>query len=256
MLFDTHAHYNDRRFTNAEEYITAARQGGVSRILNVGYDIPSSRASVKFTRQHDFMYASAGIHPHYVGKIRDEKATLAALAEILANPKAVALGECGLDYYRDLSPRDVQRYWFERQIELAISLDLPIIVHCREADGDCFDIVCRYPMARGVFHSFSGSAEMARQLTRRGWHLSFSGTLTYKNAEQVRAAFKATPTDKIMVETDCPYLSPHPMRGQTNHSGYLHYTAQMGADLLGMEFEEFARLSTENAVRLFGIGEE
>ena len=250
-LFDTHAHYDDNRYnSDADSVIRAAFSAGVGYILNAGCDVASSLASVDFAERFGNIYASAGVHPHSAKSMTDD--TIDILRAIARHPKVVAIGECGLDYYRGLSPRDVQRIGFEAQLELAVELDMPVIVHCRDAIGDTLDTVRRYDL-RGVFHSFSGSIEVARELVERGWYLSFAGPLTYKNATNLRDVFRTVPRERLLIETDCPYLTPEPKRGQRNDSSLLVHIAKVGAELLGMNLDDFVELTTENAKRLFNI---
>lgn len=269
LIFDSHAHYFDRRFEQeyeggADALLKSIYPSQVSRIINVGTDCNSSRRAIAQAAKYEEMYVAAGIHPgdcHYVADIDAELADLRSLLEnkeTRAQNKIVAIGEIGLDYhfesYGDI-PMDKGReqYFFEKQMELARKLDLPVIIHDREAHGDCFETVLKYPEVKGVFHSYSGSAEMARELTKRGWYISFSGTLTFKNAAQVRKAALAVPRDQLLIETDCPYLAPHPMRGKMNHSGLLSYTLGALAELWECSREDAAKATFENANRLFKL---
>ena len=258
--FDSHAHYNDERFD--EEYpggraqvIADARAAGVEAILNAGTDPASSAASVALAEQYPFFYASAGIHPGDSRRITDEEIPVAldAIRRIAAHPKCVAIGEIGLDYHWDPDGKVRQSALFDAQLSMAEELRMPVIIHDRDAHGDCFDIVRAHPNVIGVFHSFSGSAEMARQLVQMGWYISFSGPITYKNAHKVREAAAAVPHDRILTETDAPYLPPVPHRGELNYSGYLPYTVRAIAEVSGITEEEAAERTFENAARLFGI---
>lgn len=268
-LFDSHAHYFDARFEREAEGGADAILRGilpepVSRILNVGTNCRNSRLAVRQAAVYDGMYAAVGIHPEDCHYEADADAALGELRELLGTPesrrrdKIVALGEIGLDYhyanYGEI-PLDKARqmYYFEAQLRMAQELELPVIIHNREAHGDCFETVLRHPGVRGVFHSYSGSAELARELTRRGWYLSFSGTLTFRNASRVREAAQAVPHDRLLVETDAPYLAPHPMRGRLNHSGYLQYTVGVLAGLWGCSPQQAAEQTARNAVALFGL---
>lgn len=268
-IFDSHAHYFDRRFAaevegGAEAILAEIMPNPVSYILNVGTDLKSSELAIRQARRHEGMYAAVGIHPgdcHYLGDVEESLTALRALlgdAESRRANKIVAIGEIGLDYhfesYGDI-PMDREREmrFFRAQMELARELSLPVIIHDREAHGDCFEMVLEYPEVKGVFHSFSGSAEMARELTRRGWHISFSGTLTFKNAERVRAAARAVPRELLLIETDAPYLAPHPMRGRLNHSGLLIHTLETLADVWDCTPEEAASVTAHNAKTLFHI---
>lgn len=263
MFFDSHAHYWDRRFGSEWEGGAAAllshlfSEGQITGVVNVGTNADTSRLAAEQAAPYPSMYFAAGLHPEDCRDAADLSAEYRAIEELLVGSggKGVALGEIGLDYhYEDGAPRERQIEVFCAQLELAQRMELPVIVHDREAHGDCFDTVCRYPAVRGVFHSYSGSAEMARDLCRRGWYISFSGTVTFKNAARVREAAAAVPRDRLLIETDCPYLAPHPHRGELNHSGLLPYTAAAIAALWDCTPEEVGRQTAENARRLFGIG--
>ncbi len=258
--FDSHAHSNDGRFD--EEYpggmaqaIEDARAVGVEAILNAGTDPLSSAASLALAERYPFFYASCGIHPGDSRRIADEEipAALDAIRRLAAHEKCVAIGEIGLDYHWDPDGKVRQSALFDAQMSLAEELKLPVIIHDRDAHGDCFDIVRAHPNVIGVFHSFSGSAEMARQLVQMGWYISFSGPITYKNAPKVREAASVVPHDRILTETDAPYLPPVPHRGELNFSGYLPFTVRAIAEAAGMTEEEAAERTYENAARLFGI---
>ena len=262
-LFDAHAHYFDARFAaetaGADAILTALFAGDVGGIVNVGTDLDTSKAVVEQAVHYPGMFAAVGIHPTDGMRYTDSDAAVAELAALIGTPenrhaaKIVALGEIGLDYHYDDTDKARQAALFEAQLCLAETLDLPVIIHDREAHGDCFEAVLRHPRVRGVFHSYSGSADMARELTRRGWYISFSGVVTFKNAERVREAVRAVPANRLLIETDCPYLSPVPHRGEINHSGYLVYTAAAVAAARGISAEQAAKLTAENARRLFGI---
>ena len=268
-IFDTHAHYFDRKFSSieggAERILRDVMPQPVSHIINVGTNLENSRSAVEMAARHEGMYAAVGIHPEDCHSISNPDAALTELVTFLGDAalrrkqKIVALGEIGLDYHWQSygehgeipMDKEKQAFFFERQLELAELLDLPVIIHDREAHGDCFETVLRHPNARGVFHSFSGSPEMAVELTRRGWYISFSGTLTFQNARRVREAALAVPRERLLIETDAPYLAPHPMRGQLNHSGLLVHTLQTLAELWGISSSEAAKITAENAVRVF-----
>ncbi|MBE6560577.1 MAG: TatD family deoxyribonuclease [Ruminococcaceae bacterium] len=258
--FDSHSHYNDERFE--EEYpggmaqaITDAHAIGVEAILNAGTNPESSAASVALAEKYPFFYASAGIHPSDSMRIADADipAALDAVRRIAAHEKCVAIGEIGLDYHWDPDGKARQSALFDAQLSMAEELHLPVIIHDRDAHGDCFDIVRAHPNVLGVFHSFSGSAEMARQLVQMGWYISFSGPITYKNAHKVREAAAVVPHDRILTETDAPYLPPVPHRGELNYSGYLPFTLHAIAEATGMSDEEAAQRTWENACRLFRL---
>ena len=266
-IFDTHAHYFDGRFETeaeggADAILRSVMPDPVSHIINVGTNLDSSRAAVAQAARWKGMYAAVGIHPEDCHMISDADATLRELETLLGTPdtrkrdKIVALGEIGLDYHWQFYgeiPMDKrkQAYFFDAQMEFAKKHRLPVVIHDREAHGDCFDTVLRYPEVRGVFHSYSGSAEMARELVKRGWYLSFSGPVTFKNADRLREVAKSVPKDRVLVETDAPYLAPHPMRGKLNHSGYLTYTLETIAHLWECTPEDAAEQTRQNAMALF-----
>lgn len=251
MLFDTHAHYDDAKFdADRDTLLPAVHAEGVAYIVDPGCDEASSHAALALAEQYPFVYAAVGVHPEELARWSGSLETIRALA---AQPKCVAIGEIGLDYYWDASRREEQKALFRAQLELALALDKPVIVHDREAHGDCFDIVCDYPTLRGVFHCYSGSAEMAKELLKRGWYLGFDGPVTYKNARKTLEVLAITPLDRLLIETDSPYLSPVPHRGQRNDSRNLAFVVQKIAEVTGTSPEETARISLENGKRLFGI---
>lgn len=263
ILFDSHAHYYDRRFESlaggAAALLTQLFENGVGYIVNVGTDPENSRTVIAEAAKWQGMYAAVGIHPGDGQYLPDIDAALAEIEAMIADrgarkeKKIVALGEIGLDYHYDDTDKVKQAYFFEKQLQMAEKYDIPVIIHDREAHGDCFDAVCRHPAVRGVFHSYSGSAEMARDLCRRGWYVSFSGVATFKNAPKVREAIAAVPNDRILIETDAPYLAPVPHRGKLNHSGLMTYTAEAVAAVKGITTAEAIRLTAENAKRLFEL---
>ena len=264
-IFDTHAHYFDRRFNEIKGGADGVLQrnvfdSGIEGVINVGTNNVTNRICIEQSKKYEKMYAAVGIHPEDAAYLKYSlKEELKALRETVdteekrIRDKIVAIGEIGLDYHYEGFDKDMQAYLFEKQLELAVNLNLPAIIHDRDAHGDCFETVLKYPLARGVFHSYSGSAEMASDLIRRGWMISFSGVVTFKNAERVRAVAASVPLDKMLIETDAPYLAPHPHRGECNHSGLLEFTAAVIADVHGVSPEEVAKITAENAARFFGI---
>ncbi|CAA7599872.1 Uncharacterised hydrolase TatD-type [Acididesulfobacillus acetoxydans] len=253
MIWDTHAHLDDARFRgDFRETVARAQAAGVYRILNPGYDLPSSRAAAELASKTPFIWAAVGIHPHDAEGADQE--VWDELIKLAKQPKVVAWGEIGLDYYRDLSPRRVQKEVFIRQIELANGLGLPIIVHNRDAHQDVLTVVKEYPPEKaGVFHVYSGSWEMAKELLALGFYLSFGGPLTYKNARQVLEVAKNVPSDRFMVETDSPYLTPEPYRGKRNEPAYVRRVVERLAEVRGESPEKIASQAAKNAGRLFGI---
>lgn len=254
MLFDTHAHLDDERFDeDRDEVITQCRNDGVELILNAGSNMETSVKAIALADRYDFIYAAVGVHPHDASEM--DEGTAGVLAALAENKKVRAIGEIGLDYHYDLSPRDVQKRRFEEQIDLARQLKLPIIVHDREAHGDVMDIFrkTRIQEVGGVLHSFSGSKEMALECLRLGLYLSISGPVTFSNAKKTVEAVKEIPLDMLLIETDSPYLTPVPNRGKRNYPGYVRLVAEKIAEIKGVPFEEVAQKTMENGKRLFGI---
>ena len=253
-IFDTHAHYDDSRFDGDRDAVLAALpEAGVELVLDPGCDLPSSRAAAALAERYGHVYAAAGIHPENCAGFLD--ADLAALRQLLAQPKVAAIGEIGLDYYwAENPPRDFQQMVFRKQLALAEELDLPVIVHDREAHGDSLSIIREFPAVTGVFHCFSGSPEMAEELLKRGWYLGFDGPITYKNARRAPEVAAITPLKRMVVETDAPYLSPVPVRGRRNDSRYLPHVIAKLAEWKGVTPEEMTRITCENGKRLFRLG--
>jgi TatD DNase family protein len=252
MLFDTHAHYDDEQFKDDRDALLAVMpENGVSLIVNAGSSLASSKTGLALADAYPFVYAAVGVHPHDA-KEMDDGAVL-ELEKLLKHPKAVAVGEIGLDYHYDFSPRDIQKKRFREQLALASQVKKPVIIHEREAAADTLEILREHPEVRGVFHCYSGSWETAKTLLDKGWYLSFTGVITYKNARKTHEVLTQMPRDRIMLETDCPYLAPVPMRGRRNSSLYLRHTAEKLAELLGISFEEAAALTMENGRRFFGV---
>ena len=253
-IFDTHAHYDDSRFDGDRDAVLAALpEAGVELVLDPGCDLPSSRAAAALAERYGHVYAAAGIHPENCAGFQD--ADLAALRQLLAQPKVAAIGEIGLEYYwAENPPRDFQQMVFRKQLALAEELDLPVIVHDREAHGDSLSIIREFPAVTGVFHCFSGSPEMAEELLKRGWYLGFDGPITYKNARRAPEVAAITPLERMVVETDAPYLSPVPVRGRRNDSRYLPHVIAKLAEWKGVTPEEMTRITCENGKRLFRLG--
>lgn len=252
-LFDTHAHYTDERLRDTE-LLTQALAGDVGGIVTVAADLVDSEACIALAAAHESVWATAGIHPHECGKAGALDMAMEKLHTLLKREKIVAIGEIGLDYHYDFSDRETQMRFFRSQMDLAAETGLPVIIHDREAHGDVFDVIRMYRgRVRGIIHSCSVSAEQVREYVKMGWYISFSGTITFKNAAGILESVRAVPKDRILVETDCPYLSPVPMRGKLNHSGYLHYTAARAAELLEMEYDAFCEAETANAHTIFKI---
>ena len=253
MLFDTHAHYDDETFdTDRDALLTALPQRGVGLILNPGCDVESSRKAVTYAAAYPHVYAAVGIHPENCGGCT--AGDLAAIHALAQQPKVVAIGEIGLDYYwEENPPRDFQQQVLRQQLALARELALPVIIHDREAHADTLSIVREFPGVTGVFHCFSGSPEMARELLQMGWYLGFDGPVTYKNARRAPVVAAVTPPERMLIETDSPYMTPVPYRGKRNDSGYVYLVAEKLAAWKGLAPEELARITTENGKRLFRI---
>ena len=248
-LFDTHAHYDDEAFDADRDAVLAAFDG---LVIDPGCTLASSQAAVDLTARYPHVYAAVGIHPENCGDFVPEH--MDALRQLAREPKVVAIGEIGLDYYwPENPPRDFQQQVFRAQLELALELDLPVIVHDREAHGDSLAIVKEYPALRGVFHCYSGSVEMARELLRRGWYLGFDGPITYKNAARAPEVIAACPVERILLETDSPYLAPVPNRGKRNDSRNLPFIAARVAEIKGMTIDQVAEVTLQNGKKLFGL---
>jgi TatD DNase family protein len=254
MLFDTHAHLDDDRFDeDRRQIIEQCKAEGVELILNAASNLETSLSSIALSKEYDFIYASVGVHPHDA-KSMDNK-TIEILSDLAANTNVKAIGEIGLDYHYDFSPREVQKQRFMEQIDLAKQLKLPIIVHDRESHGDIMDIFNKMNVSGmgGVLHSFSGSVEMARECLKLGFYLSISGPLTFKNNVKTVEVVREIPLDMLLIETDSPYLTPAPYRGQRNYPGYVRYVAEKIAEIKGLTFDEVARTTLENGKKLFNI---
>ena len=252
-IFDTHAHYDAEQFDEDRDSVLASfPAANIGLVVNPGCDLPSSRMAVELAERYDFLYAAVGIHPEECAGYTD--ADLDVLRQLAQHPKVVAIGEIGLDYYwEENPPRDFQQNVFRKQLELARELDLPVIIHDRDAHGDALAIVLEYPDVRGVFHCFSGSPEMAQELLKRGWYLGFDGPITFKNARRAPEVAAVTPLDRMVIETDSPYLTPVPFRGKRNDSRYLPYVIEKLAEWKGVSPAEVERVTYENGLRLYGL---
>lgn len=254
MLFDTHAHLNATQFNeDVEQVIERARAEGVSHIVVVGFDRPTIQRAMELAEQYSFIYAAVGWHPVDAIHMTDED--LIMIERLAAHPKVVALGEMGLDYHWDQSPKEVQKEVFRKQIRLAKKVKLPIVIHNRDATADIVHILQEEHAGEvgGVMHCFSGSIEVARQCIDMNFYISFGGPVTFKNAKKPKEVAKEIPLDRLLIETDCPYLTPHPFRGKRNEPSYVKYVAEAIAELKGISFEEVAQKTSDNAKRLFGI---
>ena len=278
---DTHAHYFDRKFDpNPHNFNDKFNKYGgadtlltdpdflskVAAVINVGTNLVNSQTAVDMAGKYPYMAAAVGIHPEDAqglpdGTPLDPEKKLSALRAWVSDPdrrgrdKIVAIGEIGFDYHWQPMDKDLQRAFFEGQMQIAADTGLPVIIHDREAHGDSFEVVLKYPTVKGVFHAYGGSAEMARELTRRGWYIGFGGVATFKNAERVRSVIASMDLSKLLLETDCPYMAPVPFRGKINHSGLIPYIAEVIAPLHGLTVEELAEVTNRNAEELFGLSE-
>ncbi len=252
MLFDSHAHYNDKKFDpDRDELLSSMPENNVGLIMNSCSSLDEVPLIFDICEKYPFVYASVGIHPHEVENVTEDDMT--RLKEYAKNPKVRAIGEIGLDYYYDFSPRDVQKKWFARQVEAAKELNMPVIIHDRDAHKDCMDILrdCNVSEAGGVFHCYAGSVDMAREILDWGMYIAFGGTLTFKNSVRPVEVARYVPLDRIVIETDSPYLTPVPHRGKRNSSLYVHYVAEKLAEIRGMSAEEIENITYENAKRCF-----
>ena len=259
--FDSHAHYYDERFIteyegSVDDLIGALLSSEVSHIVNVGTSPDTCRLAIEQASRFENMYTALGIHPSDCQKLdTGMDLALSDVESMIKNKtnKCVALGEIGLDYHYPDTDRELQHRYFDAQMTLARELDIPVVIHDRDSHEDVVNMIKRHPGVRGVLHSFSGSAEMAREIVKLGFMISFSGTITFKNARKPREVAAVLPHDKVLIETDCPYLAPHPLRGTLNHSGNLAYTNAALAELWGMDTEECAAITEDNARRFFGV---
>ncbi len=254
MLIDSHAHLDDRRFDrDRDRLIRDLKNQGVDLVINPGADLQSSIKAVSLAEEYDNIYAAVGIHPHSAKEMEDS--TIEILKSLAGRDKVIAIGEIGLDYYYDNSPRDVQRKRFIEQLNLAKELKLPVIIHSRDAAQDTFNILkdAQDGSLEGVLHCYSGSAEMALEYIKLGFYISLAGPVTFKNAKVPKEVAKAVPLDKLLIETDSPYLTPEPYRGKRNEPTYVRYVAGTIAELRGSSFEEIARRAAENTKKLFKI---
>ena len=253
MLFDTHAHLDDTSFdADRRELLESLPGQGLSLVMNPGCSFASSKNAIALAESHDYIYAAVGSHPDVADEVND--ALIDQYRELCKqHPKVMAIGEIGLDYpYEDI-PREIQKRAFRLQMELARELELPVIVHEREAHEDGMRIVDEFPTVKGVFHCYSGSLEMAKELLKRGWYIGFTGVLTFKNARKALEVAAGIPRDRIVIETDCPYMAPVPFRGKRNDPGKVRYMAAKLGEIWGVSTEEAARITLENGKRLYRI---
>ena len=252
MLFDTHAHLNDAAFDeDRAALLETFRDAGVGLVLNAGCSLESSRECIALAESYPWIYASVGTHPDTADEVNEE--VLEVYRQMCRHEKVKAIGEIGLDYYYETIHRDAQMKAFRMQMALAQELDMPVIVHERDAHNDGMTIVKEFPQVKGVFHCYSGSAEMARQVVDLGGYIGFTGVLTFKNARKAVETAQQIPLERIVQETDCPYMAPEPYRGKRNHPGYLPRMAEKLAEIRGLPVEDVIRITTKNAKRLYRI---
>lgn len=257
MIFDTHTHYDDEQFEeDREELLLSMKENGVGAIANMGASMRGAKDSVALAKKYPFVYAAVGIHPDHAKELNEEE--FAVLQRLATEEKVVAIGEIGLDYYWDSTEREDQKYWFKRQLDLALECNLPVVIHSRDAAADTLEIMKEVYTASekkltGVIHCFSYEAEMAREYVKMGFYLGVGGVATFKNGRKLKEVIEDTPLEKIVLETDCPYLAPVPFRGKRNSSEKLHYVVTAIAEQKGISEEEVERITWENACRLYRL---
>ncbi len=250
-IFDTHAHYDDDRFSeDLETLLSSLQSKGISNIVNCATDISSCKKSASICEKHDYIYFSAGIHPHEAENVETDY--ISKLTTFTKHSKCVAIGEIGLDYHYDFSPRERQKEVFEQQLILAVELGLPVIIHDREAHNDTLTLLTKYK-PKGIVHCFSGSAELAQQVVKLGMFIGLGGAVTFSNAKKPIEVAKNIPLERLVLETDCPYMSPVPHRGNRNDSSLIAHTAEFIAALRNIDTQELINITTENANRIFGL---
>ena len=251
LIFDTHAHYDDKAYDeDRDKLLMDMYEGGVCNIVNVGFDEQTSKNSIELSEKYPFIYAAVGVHPHEVSKA--SKNYLDVIKSFVQNEKVVAIGEIGLDYHYDLSPRDEQKIAFEDQLKLAKELDVPVIIHNREAHEDTLNLLKKYK-PKGVVHCFSGSEEISREILKLGMYIGLGGAVTFKNAKNPILVAKSVPLDRLVLETDAPYMAPVPFRGKRCNSSMIMETAKVIAGVRGMDVEDLLESTKENAQKLFNI---
>ena len=253
MIFETHAHYDDEQFDpDRDELLHSMAAGGIGTIVNVSASFDSCRKVVDLVQNYPFMYAAVGVHPDEVGELDEQK--LDEMRKLCADPKVVAVGEIGLDYYWDKESRELQRHWFVRQLELARELGLPVLIHSREAAADTMEVMKQYADGlKGVIHCYSYSAEMAKEYVKMGFYIGVGGVVTFKNGRKLKETVETIPLTSIVLETDCPYMAPVPYRGKRNSSLYLPYVAEEIASLKQVSYEEVVDQTEKNAKDLFRL---
>ena len=258
--FDSHAHYYDERFSSecdmgVDNLLGSLFENNVSFIINVGTSPETSKEAINQAKKYDNMYTAIGIHPSDARFLSDPEREIEEIKNLILDKanKCVALGEIGLDYHYPDTNKEMQMRYFEGQMDLAEELDIPVVIHDRESHEDVMNVIRRHPKVKGVLHSFSGSKEMAEELVKLGWYISFSGTISFTNARKPKEVAAVLPKDKVLIETDAPYLAPHPHRGTLNHSGKLEFTNRALSAVWGISEEDCARITEENAKRFFNL---
>ena len=253
MIFDTHAHYDSEQFNeDREELLCSMEEQGVGTIVNVCASYASCERVTNMVQKYPFMYAAVGIHPDHVGSLNEE--TFAKMKELFSRDNVIAVGEIGLDYYWDNEPHDVQKKWFIRQLELARELDLPVLIHSRDAAADTMEIMKAHAEGlNGVIHCYSYSREMAQEYVKMGFYIGVGGVVTFKNGRKLKETVAEIPLESIVLETDCPYLAPEPYRGKRNHSAYIRYVAETIAEIKGVTYEEVVAQTEENARKMYRL---
>ncbi len=250
-IFDSHAHYNDEQFDiDRDSLLASLPEAGIVGIINCGTDVASSHASLEMAEKYPFIYAACGYHPESALEFTDDD--LNEIEKMLGHNKCVAVGEIGLEYHYDFVPKDIQKYVFEKHLELAVKHDMPVIVHDREAHADTMDLLKKYK-PKGVLHCYSGSTEMAKEVLKMGMYIGLGGAVTFKNAVKPVEVAEMIPLDRLLLETDCPYMAPVPMRGKRNNSAYISHVAEKIADIRGISPQELLSITAENTRKLFGI---
>ncbi|MCB2297615.1 TatD family hydrolase [Clostridium tagluense] len=253
MIFDSHAHYDDEAFNeDRENVIMGLKDKGVIGVLNCGASLEGARMSVELSSKYDFIYSAVGIHPEHADIVNDE--IIDELRNLAQNPKVRAIGEIGLDYhYEENPPRDIQKAAFKLQMELARELKLPVVIHDRDAHSDTLDILKQFPEVIGTIHCFSGSVEFAEECLKLGYYIGFTGVITFKNAKKIGEVAKVVPMDRILVETDCPYMSPEPNRGKRNESPYIKYIIEKISEIKEKTIQEIEHITICNIENLLKI---
>ncbi len=252
MIFDSHAHYDDKQFDkDRDELLSSMNKNGVDFILNSGESLRASKAGVELGKKYDFIYSASGIHPSNTKNMTEE--IYNEIKELTKNEKVVAIGEIGLDYHYDNTDKEKQRYWFKRQLEMAKELSMPVIIHSRDAAQECFDIIKESGVNKGIIHCYSGSPEMAAAYVKLGFYIGIGGVLTYNNAKKTVDCVRILPLNRIVLETDCPYLAPVPNRGKRNDSTMIKFVAEKIAEIKHVPVNEVYSVTSQNAKNVFGI---